>query len=410
MKKILIMIESYFNAGTERHAVNLANRFAEKGYHVDILVVGGVAEQSVFSLRENVSIIAPNAEKRSRQTGGMSQNISVANGAAGNETAGTVEKDKALPAPKKSMADRFRSLYHVRKLRFFKFYHPIFKRSRPDIIIVFHQKLLIRAYYGTLGMRCKIFVNETFYHGAALPREKAERARRLRLLRKAEMLIVQTKQEKEFYDRYADKVIVINNPIVDNLPAPYTGTREKTIVNFCRINPQKNLKLLISAFQMLHRDYPDYKLTVYGGAVSEREHEYYQQLMRIISDAGLEDHVSILPSRQDIHNAVLKSGMFVSSSDYEGLSNSMLEAMAIGLPCVCTDCDGGGTREVMTDHENGLIVPKNEVDAMYRAMKEFIYDPVLARKCSENAVKIREMLNGKVIAQKWLEVIKTVEV
>lgn len=409
MQNILIMIESFFNAGTERHAVNLANRFAEKGYQVDILAVGGVAEQSFFSLHKNVSIIAPNAERRILQTGGMSQDISVANSAERNEAADTAKKYNASPAPKKSMADRFRSLYHVRKLRFFKFYHPIFKRSRPDIIIVFNQKLLIRAYYGSLGMKCKILVNETFSHEAVLPREKVKRARRLRLLRKAETVIVQTGQEKEFYDRYADNVIVINNPIVENLPAPYTGTREKTIVNFCRINPQKNLKLLVSAFQMLHRDYPDYKLTVYGGVVSKQDHEYYQQLMRIISDAGLEDHVSILPPRQDIHNAVLKSAMFVSSSDFEGLSNSMLEAMAIGLPCICTDCDGGGTREVMVDHKNGLIVPKKDADAMYHAMKEFIENPDLAQKCSQNAEKIRGKLNGKVIAQKWLEVIKTVE-
>ena len=160
---------------------------------------------------------------------------------------------------------------------------------------------------------------------------------------------------------------------------------------------------------MLHRDYPDYKLNVYGGVVSKQDHDYYQQLTRMIGDTGLEDHVSILPPRQDIHNAVLKSAMFVSSSDSEGLSNSMLEAMAIGLPCICTDCDGGGTREVMIDHKNGLIVPKKDADAMYHAMKEFIENPDLAQKCSQNAEKIRGKLNGKVIAQKWLEVIKTVE-
>ena len=87
----------------------------------------------------------------------------------------------------------------------------------------------------------------------------------------------------------------------------------------------------------------------------------------------------------------------------------MLESMAIGLPCVCTDCLGGGTREVMTDHENGLIVPMNNAEAMYRAMKEFVENPELAQKCSENAVKIREKLSAKGIARQWLEVIESLE-
>ena len=96
--------------------------------------------------------------------------------------------------------------------------------------------------------------------------------------------------------------------------------------------------------------------------------------------------------------------MFVSSSDYEGLSNSMIEAMAIGLPCICTDCLGGGTREVMIDEENGLIVPMNDVDAMYCAMKRFADDPDFAERCGENASKIRDKLSVEKIAQQWIDV------
>ena len=98
--------------------------------------------------------------------------------------------------------------------------------------------------------------------------------------------------------------------------------------------------------------------------------------------------------------------MFVSSSDYEGLSNSMLEAMAIGLPCVCTDCLGGGAREVIKDRENGLIVPMNDAEAMCRAMKEYIEDPALAEKCSLNAAAIREELSVEKITRQWLDIIE----
>ena len=57
--------------------------------------------------------------------------------------------------------------------------------------------------------------------------------------------------------------------------------------------------------------------------------------------------ISIKPFNAIIDQAVLDAAMFVLTSDFEGMSNSMLEAMAIGLPCVCTDCDGGGAREII---------------------------------------------------------------
>ena len=80
--------------------------------------------------------------------------------------------------------------------------------------------------------------------------------------------------------------------------------------------------------------------------------------------------------------------------------------MATGLPCVCTDCLGGGTREVMVDHENGLIVPVNDPAAMYRAMKEFAENPELTEKCSQNAVKIREMLSVERISKQWMDFLR----
>ena len=97
--------------------------------------------------------------------------------------------------------------------------------------------------------------------------------------------------------------------------------------------------------------------------------------------------------------------MFVSTSDFEGLSNSMLEAMAIGLPCVCTDCDGGGARMMIEDHVNGLLVPKGDVNAVYKAMKEIIEDKKLAEKISINASKLKDELSVDKIVDKWIEMI-----
>ena len=190
------------------------------------------------------------------------------------------------------------------------------------------------------------------------------------------------------------------------LPHPYSGERKKVIVNFCRMTPQKNLSVLLEAFQKFHNEYPEYILKIFGNTQEKAEAEEKNKLVGRISDLKLADCAFILPPVPDVHEKIIDSAMFVSSSDYEGLSNTMLEAMAIGLPCVCTDCLGGGTREVMVDHENGLIVPMKDPESMYRAMKEYVENQELAEKCSMNAARIRDRLSVEKITQQWLDVIE----
>ena len=93
--------------------------------------------------------------------------------------------------------------------------------------------------------------------------------------------------------------------------------------------------------------------------------------------------------------------MFVSSSRFEGMSNSMLEAMSIGLPVVCTDCYGGGARAVIKDGENGLLVSIENAAALAEAMKRIASDPLLANRLSKNATKINDTLAKAKVCQLW---------
>ena len=97
--------------------------------------------------------------------------------------------------------------------------------------------------------------------------------------------------------------------------------------------------------------------------------------------------------------------MYVSSSDYEGISNSMLEAMAIGMPVVCTDCPIGGAKATIKDGENGLLVPIKDADALYMGMKKVIEDKALADKLSHNAAKLRDELSLDKITDRWIELL-----
>ena len=97
--------------------------------------------------------------------------------------------------------------------------------------------------------------------------------------------------------------------------------------------------------------------------------------------------------------------MFVLASDYEGISNAMLEALASGIPCICTDCPVGGARMIIKDHENGILVPVGDKVSLAKAMVELIENPLLADKLSENALLIREKLSAKKIAETWSNIL-----
>lgn len=223
---------------------------------------------------------------------------------------------------------------------------------------------------------------------------------------KADAVVFQSPDAKKWYeDNTPVKGTVIFNPVKPDLPEAYSGERQKKIVNFCRISPEKNLPLLIEAFEKLNKTCPTYDLYVYGDPVGTCTQECLDEIAEKISSSPCKSSIHFLPARSDIHSVIRDYAMFVSSSDYEGMSNSMLEAMALGLPCVCTDCPAGGARAVIRNGENGLLTPVGDANALCDAMKKIIESEKLAASLSENGVKIRTELSVDKIIKKWMELL-----
>ena len=221
--------------------------------------------------------------------------------------------------------------------------------------------------------------------------------------RGADHVVFQTSEEMEYFGlRIRNKSEVIANPIMEGLPEPWEGPRRKEIVNFCRLSPQKNLKLLIDAFRELSLEAPGYRLKIYGNGAQREE------LKKYIEDQGLDGQAEILPFSPSIHQEIREAAMFVSSSDFEGISNSMLEAMALGLPCICTDCPAGGARMVIRNGENGILTPVGQVEPLKEAMLSLIKNPALGERLGKEAVKVRETYSAERICRQWYEMIQKV--
>lgn len=216
--------------------------------------------------------------------------------------------------------------------------------------------------------------------------------------RKAERLVFQTQDMKECFDAdIRKKSVVIPNPVPDNIPNPFLGERKKRIVSVGRLEPQKNHRLLIEAFSEFHREYTDYQLHLFG--VGELENELRKQVERL----NIDNSVIFRGFSSNVKEEIRDSAMFVLSSDYEGISNSMIEALSMGVPVISTDCPVGGSRVYIEDGVNGLLVPVGDGKALLEAMRRVAGDRPLSAKLSSNAAKVKEKYGLSEIADRFLE-------
>ena len=221
---------------------------------------------------------------------------------------------------------------------------------------------------------------------------------------RADRIVFQTEDAKNTYPpNIASKGIVIFNPIKESLPPRYIGERNKNITTFCRISYQKNLPVLVKAFSEFHKTHEDYRLRIIGNTQNKDDENSLKELKALIEELKIASFVDFEPFSLNVHEEIIDDAVYVNSSDYEGMSNAMLEAMAIGMPVVCTDCPIGGAAAVIKNGENGLLVDVGDVNGLAEAIKKVITDKELSTRLSENGIKIKKELSLSNIAREWME-------
>lgn len=215
--------------------------------------------------------------------------------------------------------------------------------------------------------------------------------------------VFQTEGARDFYGKGLKKRgVVIPNPIFINgeIPSVKRSERTKTVVSVGRFdNMQKRYDIMIDAFKIFSEKHADYILKLYGKGDDE------EQIKSWVNELGLCDKVKFMGLTTQPMQDIAKDGIFLITSDFEGISNSLLEAMAVGLPCVSTDHTPGGARFLIQDHENGLLAPIGDASALAKAMCEFAENPELAEKCGANAKDVVNRFDPKRIADMWEEYI-----
>lgn len=217
----------------------------------------------------------------------------------------------------------------------------------------------------------------------------------------AHTLVCQTADGIECFPKSLQKrACVIGNPVSENIADVYYGERKKEIVTVGRLQPVKNQKMLIDAFATFEKQFPDYALHFYGKGPLEEELKNQTKML------GIQDKVIFHGFSIRVDEDIRQSSMFILSSNYEGISNSMVEALALGLPVISTDCPIGGGKMYINHGENGLLVPVGNSEMLANAMKQIAEDEVFAQKLSRNASNVRQDYSIQRIADLMLKAAK----
>lgn len=215
----------------------------------------------------------------------------------------------------------------------------------------------------------------------------------------ADYCVFQTKRIQNYYSKKCiEKSSIILNPL-DTTSFPQKNNYEqKSFVAVGKLWPQKNHLLLIDAFKDCSNDYV---LKIYG------EGPLRDKLTSRIKELELSDRVFLMGNQPDIINKIIDEGVFVLSSDYEGLSNALMEAMCVGMPCISTKC--AGADEIIKDGTNGLLVEVGNKQQLTEAMDILAKDSVVRKKIGSDALNFREKCSSDAIANEWIKIIEKID-
>ncbi|MFJ7974839.1 glycosyltransferase family 4 protein [Peribacillus sp. NPDC096379] len=284
------------------------------------------------------------------------------------------------------------NIFHIKRVRSF------ILKEKPDIILCFSVTSLFITIVANISQNSKIIYSERSNPYVIMKGTMWKKLKRpLSIF--ADGCIFQTERAKSYYPKLIHKKsIIIQNPVFvnDYTDLPTKFNRKKTIVSVGRLINSKGFDVLIKAFSMIHHDYPEYKLLIYGDG------EELESLQRLIKKLSLENKVELPGHMKNIPTNIFDAAVFVFPSRLEGMPNALLEAMACGLPCVSTDCDMG-PRELINNYENGILVPVDEENEMEKAIREILNDTQLAIRLGNNAKKVQVKNSIEVIGDHILE-------
>lgn len=280
----------------------------------------------------------------------------------------------------------------------------VLKKLKPDVFIIFNCEMAFSAVPASRFMpKTKVIVCERNDPTMVPPSEKRRKLRN-RVYKFANAGVYQTETILRYFDKITKPSFVIENPIRERYErcAPI-GERKKIFTTAARLDDkQKNQSLMIRAFAKAAKVHPEFELHMLGDGPDLAKYE------ALIAELGAGEHIKLL-GRHPNPAAYTKDGYaFLLTSEFEGMPNALLEAMAVGLPCISTDCGGGGAAALIENEKSGILIARGDEDALVKNILRLMEDESLCEALGEEAYKLNDRLNPDKITTAWEETCRTV--
>lgn len=349
MTKIMVIGPNIGMGGVERASVNLANEISSLGYEVFYIAL--IPEKPFYSLNSKVLYFEP---------------------------IGFNQKKLSL----------IKSLMFIRNM---------IVSNRPDAIISFTKFYGLLANLAVLGTRYKVFISERSSPLYVWPKHIALFCKVSKFLRKPSGIIAQTSIASKFQKRYYGDIpiCVIPNALRKIELFPLLE-RQKVILCVGRMGDScKGFDLMIEAFSKLKNQ--DWELHFAGGTLEDGKY-----LIKSIKSDDIRNRIKFLGKVQDIDTVYAAAGIFVLPSRSEGFPNALSEAMGAGLPCISFDIIAG-PGDLIRNDVDGILVPKDDVSGLSKAIDQLIDDPEKRKYFSKNAMDSSSRFAGPIIAKSHID-------
>ena len=360
--RVVLVISSLRPGGAERVISIMANHWARRGCGITLVTIDA-GSADFYALDPRVTRVA---------LGVAGNSYGVRDALARN-------------------ADRVRRLRHA------------IRAARPHAVISFMTSTNVLAVIAARLERVPVIISErtdptqdgasTIWNGL----------RRL-VYPRAQAVVVQTPEVHRWAETFLSphRVRTIPNPVLlppetemgDDDPRPASSDQRRRIVAMGRLESQKGFDVLLRAFAKCRADFPDWSLVIIG------EGEDRLSLGSMASELGVADAVT-MPGLVRNPFAVLRSAdLFVLSSRCEGFPNALLEAMAVGMAVVATDCRNG-PRHIVRHGIDGVLIPPDDVAAMADAMAGLMGNDLYRRALGARAVEVKERFSVDRVMAEW---------